>query len=193
MFRPYKVIIRPSKKTYPRAVLCFTALWDPKRLQVLTWQRLMFRSYGGPTHGYVTSPQDRYLTSHRYSARPTRLPSPTAEPAPEALLTRSEFPFVVTSIQCYNRHVWSYSFFFSSAPEACSRGYSHSLQGWIVTTSNAGGPKRCLELMSVLEFSWLYLVPHRPGNIILILSIHNTCKDQMFYYNWVIPGDMFRR
>ena len=50
----------------------------------------MFRSYGGPTHSYVTSPQDRYLTSHRYSARPTRLPSPTAEPAPEALLTRSE-------------------------------------------------------------------------------------------------------
>jgi len=48
----------------------------------------MFRSYGGPTHSYVTSPrdrspQDRYLTSQRYSARPTRLPSPTAEPAPE--------------------------------------------------------------------------------------------------------------
>ena len=78
----------------------------------------------GPTHSYVTSakdrsPQDRYLTSHRYNARPTRLPSPTAEPAPEALLTRSEFPFtiryvkgppVVTSILCYNRHVWSYSF-----------------------------------------------------------------------------------
>ena len=60
----------------------------------LTWQRLMFRSYGGPTHSYVTSPQnrspqDRYLTSHRYSARPTQLLSPTAEPAPEALLTRS--------------------------------------------------------------------------------------------------------
>ena len=78
---------------------------------------LMFRSYGGPTHSYVTSlqdrsPQDRYLTSHRYSARPTRLPSPTAELAPEALLTRSEFPFVVTLIHCYNRHVWSYSFFF---------------------------------------------------------------------------------
>ena len=54
----------------------------------------MFRSYGGPTHSYVTSPrdrspQDRYLSSHRYSARPTRLPSPKAEPAPEALLTRS--------------------------------------------------------------------------------------------------------
>jgi len=30
MFWPYKVIIRPSKKTDPRAVLCFTALWDPK-------------------------------------------------------------------------------------------------------------------------------------------------------------------
>ena len=29
MFRPYKVIIRPSKKTDPRAVLYFTALWDP--------------------------------------------------------------------------------------------------------------------------------------------------------------------
>ena len=34
MFRPYKVIIMPSKKTDPRAVLCFTALWDPKCLQV---------------------------------------------------------------------------------------------------------------------------------------------------------------
>ena len=61
---------------------------------ILTWQRLMFRSYGGPTHSYVTSPRDRspqdpYLTSHRYSARPTWLPRPTAEPAPEALLTRS--------------------------------------------------------------------------------------------------------
>jgi len=28
--------------------------------------------------------------------------------------------------------------------------------------------------------------------IILVPSIHNTRKDQMFYYNWVIPGDMFR-
>ena len=79
----------------------------------------------GPTHSYVTSaqdrsPQDRYLTSHRYSARPTRLPSPTAEPAPEVLLTRSEFPFtihyvkgppVVTSIHCYNRHVEATRFF----------------------------------------------------------------------------------
>ena len=34
MFRPYKVIIRPSKKTDPRALLSFTALWDPKCLQV---------------------------------------------------------------------------------------------------------------------------------------------------------------
>ena len=33
MFRPYKVIIRSSNKTDPRAVLCFTALWDPKCLQ----------------------------------------------------------------------------------------------------------------------------------------------------------------
>ena len=33
MFRPYRVIIRPSKKTDQRAALCFTALWDPKRLQ----------------------------------------------------------------------------------------------------------------------------------------------------------------
>ena len=55
----------------------------------------MFRSYGGPTHRNVTSPRDRYLTSHRYSPRPTQLPSPTAEPAPEALLTRSEFPFAI--------------------------------------------------------------------------------------------------
>ena len=30
MFRPYKVIIRPSKKTDPRAVLCSTALWGLK-------------------------------------------------------------------------------------------------------------------------------------------------------------------
>jgi len=28
--------------------------------------------------------------------------------------------------------------------------------------------------------------------IVLVPSIHNTCKDRMFYYNWVIPGDMFR-
>jgi len=28
--------------------------------------------------------------------------------------------------------------------------------------------------------------------IILVPSIHNTCEDQMFYYNWVIPGYMFR-
>ena len=26
----------------------------------------------------------------------------------------------------------------------------------------------------------------------LVPSIHNTYKDQMFYYNWVIPGEMFR-
>jgi len=31
MFRPYKVIIGPSKKTDPRAVLCFTALRDPTK------------------------------------------------------------------------------------------------------------------------------------------------------------------
>ena len=34
MFRPYKVIIRPSKRTEPRTVLCLTALWDPKCLQL---------------------------------------------------------------------------------------------------------------------------------------------------------------
>ena len=51
---------------------------------LLTWQRLMFRSYGGPTH--------RNVTSHHYSPRRTPLPSPTADPAPEALLTRSQFP-----------------------------------------------------------------------------------------------------
>ena len=34
MFRPHKVIIRPSKKTDPTAVLFFTALWDLKCLQV---------------------------------------------------------------------------------------------------------------------------------------------------------------
>ena len=33
MFRPYKVIIRPSRTTDPRAVICFTALCDPKCLQ----------------------------------------------------------------------------------------------------------------------------------------------------------------
>ena len=27
---------------------------------------------------------------------------------------------------------------------------------------------------------------------ILVPSIHNTCKNQMFYCNWVIPSDMFR-
>ena len=34
MFRPYKIIIRPSKKADQRAAVCFTALWDPKCLQV---------------------------------------------------------------------------------------------------------------------------------------------------------------
>ena len=58
----------------------------------LTWQRLMFRSYGGPTHRNVTSPRDRKMTSHHYSPRRTPLPSPTVDPAPEALLTRSQFP-----------------------------------------------------------------------------------------------------
>ena len=52
----------------------------------------MFRSYGGPTHRNVTSPRDRKMTSQHYSARRTPLPSPTADPAPEALLTRSQFP-----------------------------------------------------------------------------------------------------
>jgi len=28
--------------------------------------------------------------------------------------------------------------------------------------------------------------------IILVPSIHNVCKDQMYYYNWSISGDMFR-
>ena len=27
---------------------------------------------------------------------------------------------------------------------------------------------------------------------ILVLSIHNVCKDQMYYYNWTISGEMFR-
>ena len=42
MFRPYKVIIRPSKKTDPRAVLCITALWDPKCLQVFVTECKVF-------------------------------------------------------------------------------------------------------------------------------------------------------
>ena len=33
---------------------------------------------------------------------------------------------------------------------------------------------------------------HHQIYIILVPSIRNTCKDHMFYYNWVIPGDMFR-
>ena len=52
----------------------------------------MFRSYGGPAHRNVTSPRDRKMTSHHYSPRRTPLPSPTADPAPKALLTRSHFP-----------------------------------------------------------------------------------------------------
>ena len=52
----------------------------------------MFRSYGGPTHRNVTSPRDRKMTSHHYCPRRTPLPSPTADPAPEALLTHSQFP-----------------------------------------------------------------------------------------------------
>ena len=27
---------------------------------------------------------------------------------------------------------------------------------------------------------------------ILVPSIHNTCKNHMFYCNWIIPSDMFR-
>ena len=80
---------------------------------MLTWQRLMFRSYGGSTHRNVTSPRDRKMTSHHYSPRRTPLPSPTADPAPEALLTLFSVSIVVTSIHCYNRHVWSYSIFFT--------------------------------------------------------------------------------
>ena len=49
-----------------------------------------------------------------------------------------------------------------------SGGQSPPLHGWMVTTSKAEGPKGCLALMSVLEFSWLYLVPHRPRNISFI-------------------------
>jgi hypothetical protein len=96
----------------------FTKIFSFLHFDVITSNVSFLR---GPTHSYVTSaqdgsPQDRYLTSHRYSARPTRLPSPTVEPVPEALLTRPEFPFtiryvkgptVVTSIHRYNRHVWS--------------------------------------------------------------------------------------
>ena len=58
----------------------------------------MFRSYGGPTHRNETSPRDRKMTSYHYSPRRTPLPSPTADPAPEALLTRTEFPTL--SSQC---------------------------------------------------------------------------------------------
>ena len=29
--------------------------------------------------------------------------------------------------------------------------------------------------------------------IILVPSIHNTCKDQMFYYNWLIPVSAVKR
>ena len=28
--------------------------------------------------------------------------------------------------------------------------------------------------------------------VVLVPSIHNICKDQMYYYNWVISGDMFQ-
>ena len=35
-------------------------------------------------------------------------------------------------------------------------------------------------------------VVHHQTYIILVCSIHNICKHQMFYYNWVTPGDMFR-
>ena len=52
----------------------------------------MFRSYGGPTHRNVTSPRDRKMTSHHYSPHRTPLPSPSANPAPEALLTHSQLP-----------------------------------------------------------------------------------------------------
>jgi len=34
---------------------------------------------------------------------------------------------------------------------------------------------------------------HHQIYLTLVLSIHNTCKDQAIYYNWVISGDMFRQ
>ena len=35
-------------------------------------------------------------------------------------------------------------------------------------------------------------IVHHQIYIVLVASIHNACKDQVFYYNLVIPGDMFR-
>jgi len=35
-------------------------------------------------------------------------------------------------------------------------------------------------------------VVYRQLFITLVPSIHNVCKDQMYYYNWAISGDMFR-
>ena len=75
-----------------------------KRLKhpILTWQRLMFPSYGGPTQRKVTSQRDRYLTSHT--------PEPHGRTSTRGFIVKG--PDVVTSIHCYNRHVWSYSVFF---------------------------------------------------------------------------------
>ena len=58
----------------------------------------------GPTQRKVTSQRDRYLTSHT--------PEPHGRTSSRGFIGKG--PDVVTSIHCYNRHVWSYSVFLSA-------------------------------------------------------------------------------
>ena len=44
----------------------------------------------------------------------------------------------------------------------------------------------------IFFFERSHPVVYHQIHIILVPSIHDTCKDQMFYYSWVILGDMFR-
>ena len=49
--------------------------------------------------------------------------------------------------------------------------------------------------MSMIIYVQNLCVSGTAGDVIyitLVPSIYNTCKDQMFYYNWAILGDMFR-
>jgi len=45
----------------------------------------------------------------------------------------------------------------------------------------------------MLKFERSHPVIYHQICVILVPSIHNTCKDQMFYYNWVTLGEMFRQ
>ena len=60
-----------------------------------------------------------------------------------------------------------------------------------MTLSFAGQNGRTLAGHYFTFFEGDHPVVYHQIHIILVPSIHNTCKDQMFYYNWAILGDMF--